>query len=151
MVEQRLHVMHLVCGDNQYAVVRHIVGNHFAKLSLRGDVKTVCRFVHQHDSCTRGECEAHKHLLLLTHRQFVELMEVRKFEVLQTVLKQVSGEIGIERFHQLPIHVQSDAWHVKLLCHDKYVLLDIGIAVVAVHSVHHNLTVLRTQKSADKI
>ena len=69
MVEQRLHIVHLMGGDDERAVVGHVVGHHAAELHLRGDVQSVGGLVHQQQAGAGGQGEAHEHFLLLAHRE----------------------------------------------------------------------------------
>ena len=151
MVEQSLHVVHLVGGDNHASLLGHRVCHHASELCLRGDVESVGGFVHQEIAGVGGESKTHEHLLLLTHRQFVELMEQRQLKILQAALQYLAREIGIEHLVDLNVCVESHCGHLKLLGHHEDVAQDIWIALICSHSIHKDFSLLCTQQSTDEI
>ena len=151
MVEQRLNIVYLMGGDDQRAILRHILGHHLTELRLRRDVKTVCRLVHQQQLCTSSKGKAHEHLLLLAHRESVQLQVCREFKVLQTVLQHFRTEHRIERTVNLHILIERHVRQIKFLRHDKDLAQSFRLSLTGFDAIETNRTLLRTEQSTDKI
>ena len=151
MVEQRFHVVHLVSGDYQRAVITHILCHHLAELTLRRDVQSVGRLVHQHHLGVRCQCEGHEHLLLLAHRESIELYVSGEFEILQAVLKHLRAKPRIERAVYLHIIVERHGREVKLLRHYENLLQRFRLSLACLHTFIEHLALLRPQQSAYQI
>ena len=109
--------MNLMGGDDENAVVCHIVCHNLPELCLRWNVEAVGRLVHQQDAGAGGQGEAHVHLLLLAHRQFIELVEVWQGEIRQAFLQHLVGEVGIEGLVDFHVCVKRHVGQLKLLWH----------------------------------
>ena len=91
----------------------------FAELALRGNVESVSRFIHQQHLRAGSEGETHKHLLLLTHREGIELQVGGELKILQTSLQHLTRESGIERLVDLHIRIERHRGQVELLRYDE--------------------------------
>jgi len=115
VVEQLLHVVHLMGRDDDEAVVIHVAGNDLAELALRRDVQSVGRFVHEEILGLRGQGEGHVRLLLLPHGEPAEVHVGTQFEVSKARLQHFMRETGVERAVEPDILRQRKGRQLKLL------------------------------------
>ena len=95
----------------------HALGHHLAEEALGEDVETVGGLVHQQQRGVGGQREAHDDLLLLAHREALEVERGRQFEARQIPLEVAATELGVERRVDAHIIRQADARQVVLLGH----------------------------------
>ena len=151
MVEQRLHVMHLMRGDNHRGVVGHVAGHHLAELALGRYVEAVGRLVHEQDVRACGKGETHVHLLLLTHGQRAEMHVGRQSEVGKRALDDLAAEARIERTVGAYELLKRDVGQVKLLRHDEHVAQHGHTAPPRVRAIHEDSAVLLAQQTTDEV
>ena len=137
--------------DDEHAVVGHVACHHTAELRLRGDVESVGRLVHEQQPRSRGEGEAHEHLLLLPHRERVKFEGSGQFEVIQAAVEHLAAETGVERTVDAYVLVEGCVGQLKLLGHNEHLLEHLGAALARLYTVVGDGTFLRMQQSADEV
>ena len=151
VVEQLLHVVHLVGGNDDGALVGHVRGNDAAELLLRRDVETIGGLVHQQVARAAGQGERHQDLLLLTHREAADVKRLGQAELLQALAEHFLREVRIERPIGVDVLGERHRRQFELLGHDVEVLQQGALAATGVVSVdqcqsfagmqqaHHNI------------
>ncbi|CDE86197.1 unknown [Prevotella sp. CAG:891] len=119
MVDEHGHVGHLVCRNNQRAVVGKVARHHFAKQAFRRNVQSVRRFVHQQQAAICGQRKTHECLFLLSHRQCTEVQILRKFKVSEALVQNFVAELRIKRCVQVDVAFQRNVWQIEFLGHEE--------------------------------
>ena len=151
MVQQRLYIVHLMGGDDERSVFRHMLGNDLAELALRRDIQSVGGLVHQQELGIRGEGKRHEHLLLLTHREGIQLHVRRKFKIMKTALQHFHTELGIERAVDLDILAKRHCRQVELLGYDEYLAQHFRFPQLGLDTVEAHTTFLGTKQTANQV
>ena len=138
-------------GDNQRAVIAHILSHHLAELTLRGDIQSVGRLVHQQHLRTCSQSKGHESLLLLTHRESIQLQIHRQLKIFQATLQHCHTELRIERTVDLHVLLQRHCWQIELLRYDEDLLQCIRQSLTCLDAIETNVSLLRTKQSADQI
>ena len=138
-------------GDDERAVFRHVLGNDLAELALRGNVKSVGGLVHQQELGIRSKCKRHEHLLLLTHREGIQLQVGREFKILQTTFQHLHTELGIERTVDLDILAERHSRQVELLGHDEDLAQHLRFSQLGFNTVEAHTALLGTKQTRNQV
>ena len=151
MVQQLFHVVHLVGGDHDGALVGHVLGDDLAELCLRWNVQSVCRFVHQQVLGLGGHGEGYVGLLALAHRQLAQVDVAVQFEVVQATLEHFVGKMWIKGAVEAHVFRQPDAGHLELLGHEEQLAQQLGLALVGCDIVTADRPLRGAQQTAEQV
>ena len=121
MIQQIVHIHHLMGGDYHAALIAHVHGQRPPELPLARDVQPIGRLVHEQQSHVGGKSEREQHFLALPHRQPRKRDIAVKLESIEIALHIVTAELGVERSVAINESRQPHFRQRKLLAHEKHV------------------------------
>ena len=151
MVEQSLHIVQLVGGDDEGAFFGHGSGDDLAELLLRWHIQPVGGLVHEEVVYVGGKGETHQGLLLVAHREGIELPVLRQFELFHASVQDVIAEGWIERTIGFHIFCEPHCWQVELFRDDVHLLQGLPFAAAHIGAIHCDLSFTGAQQSHQQV
>ena len=151
MIQQRFNIVYLMGRDNERTIASHILGNHLTELTLRRDIQSVGRLVHQQHTGVGSQGKGHKHLFLLSHREGIQLQVATQLKILQTALQNGCAEQGIEGAVNLYILIERHSGQVELLRNDKDILQRFRATQFGLDTIKAYSTLLGAQQSSNQV